>query len=317
MYMLAAGSDWTTSLSRAANSPHAPEMVHGPDIASLSLLQLHADADASEIRAYIWDILSLSAVQNAFSPSDPQVKMLAAVGGKNLYLLLETFAETDLDPLDMASHVLEEGWRASLGPAHPLRVVYVLSAIEEVCEADHRAVVVELLPRFPDLVRVVNRMNWQEDAREALIRGLNDPDARLPADWMQAVVALNDPSTYNRLRELFVAGPDWSRMFNVIRHVPEIGIEAAVGEVWQRVRNDAWGRADMAPVAVGFGHRDALGYLIGRLEQKRTWPPASVYREMVLQYIDFKGTNRDIVEWFEKNENALRFDTDRSKFFVP
>ena len=140
-------------------------------------------------------------------------------------------------------------------------------------------------------------------------------------EWCTAVANLNDPETYPLLRNYFIEGPNGNTTYNSIKHLPIEDMPGAVAEAWERCKyGDSFGVYQMAIIALEYGHIDALAVLIETLTSGTKKPYHDhVIRDIrpaLLMHVDFRGSNEELAQWFEKNRDNLRFDKEAKKFVV-
>ena len=265
----------------------------GPDLKALRLIKLPDNPTKEQVRAYISDILFASRNQNAFSDSDPQIRMLTEIGPENLDVLLETLSGGITQP-------------------------FMVHAVRRLATQEHKKMVLDALPICPDLVEVVIANGWVQDARDILINELRSGQVSLPIEWINIVASFRDPSTYGDLRAHLVHGSNRLWTYKAIKNLPDMDLHEAVAEAWQRCRYREWEARSMAPVAVEYGHIDALELLVNALDGHSVDLMGGSYspRSVVLNHTEARGTNEEIRRWFNENKDRLVFDAHSKKFRV-
>jgi hypothetical protein len=272
----------------------------GADSAALSEIRFPQDPTEENLRQYIREVLLASQGQNTFSTTDPQVFMLARVGSGNLNLLI--------DPLSENSYISGMG------------TYYLEYAINSLVEDRHQALVLEALPTKQRLVSTVMKMRWEQAARDILISELReDKGVSLSQEWIRAVASLKDPSTYDLLTESLANSRSPASVYNTIVLLPGIQLEAAVGKAWENTKTSPTGTAytlvSMAKIAAAYGHQDAVECLINQLKNPPASPSSSANpRTALLGVLDVRGTNQEIISWYETNKENLVFDPEFKKF---
>lgn len=268
----------------------------GPDADRLAGVKLPADADDDAAWSYILDIARASAGQRRVSATDPQVAMLQDLAQDNMQALI--------DAIDI------EGLR-----------FYALLAVRNTVTPDHKDTVIASLIDQPRLVGVVRQMGWASDARDQLIAGLEQGITVSPRTWVQVVVELRDPATYDALA-LHLARSRCSRTYYSLMHdLPGIDLAPAAHAAWEQVAftpTDTREMREVAEVAVRYGHADALGYLIGLLPSEGSVGVVDDedLRRAVLDHIDFAGTHAEVKAWYDANRERLRFSKRDRCFYV-
>jgi hypothetical protein len=265
----------------------------GPDLKALGEIKLPENPTKDQVKEYISRIAAASRNQNTCSPQDPQVNMLTRVGAENLDLLIEAAGGE---------------WVASY---------YVIPAIVRLAREEDKKMILEALPYTHDLVKVVLNRGWEEDARETLLPQLRVA-GYLPTEWVQAVANLRDPRTYDNLKNYLINGNNKYWTYGAIKDLPGIDLTEAVAEAWRYAKRErGYEAAYMAPVALEYGHKDALELIVNSLGKSDH--DASYVREaeqLIVEYTDAGGSNEEIRKWFAANKDKLVFDPVTKKFRV-
>ena len=267
-----------------------PECCRGPDVAALSQIQLPANPTKSQVAEFVSQIATASRGQTAVSFDDPQIAMLARVGPENFDVLLDA-------PATISFYVAEVWARYGTDELKPL----VLGALK----------------RHVELVRVVVERGWIDDARAFLIAGLRERRGYLPSQWIEAVASFRDVRTYDDLIWYLINGQDRLRTYRALQNLPGIDLSAAANQAWQKAKTacSTSERTSFAPVALETGHLDALQFAVDSLQRSRSdrdWLPAD--RQLLLKHTTARGTNAQIIRWFEQNKNGILFDATTGKF---
>jgi len=198
--------------------------------------------------------------------------------------------------------------------------VHVVPAIARLVRPEHKDLILDALPRVPELVQVVLARGWLEDARETLVEGLRYHRGYLPTEWVEAVASFKDPDTYDELMHYFVYGSSRADTYRAIRDLPGIELSDAVAEAWRRASSSEWEATSMAPIAIEYGHVDALAYAISALSD--TSSPAHHAYDVwalwtaVLLHTDAPRSAEGLKRWFAENKDRLVFDPETKKFQV-
>lgn len=279
--------------------PNNRSFSHKADNEKLTEIKFPAEQTEENLKNYINAIIVASQGQTSFSPNDPQVSMFALVGNKNLKLLL--------DALPTTAH-------GGMGSFH------LDYAIKQLATDADRDLILKALPTHPRLVSLVLEKGWAEDARDILITELkNSPASSLNTDWIKAVVSLNDPSTYDLLTQYLVNSNNPSYVYELIERLPDIKLDDAVAQAWTKAKTAGhdFQIAQMAPIALDYGHQDAIDALIEILKK----PPTRFFSSLnprltLITHLDFRGSNEELFRWYEENKNALVFDPGTKRFKV-
>lgn len=289
-----------------------------PDTEALAKIDLPENPTRAQVNKYVQDILAASAVQNMSSPTDPQHEMLMKIGSQNLDVLVDQL-----------------GMKASVAtpftvPVRGYGQNYLLPAIERLATADHKSLIIEELPNHPELMPLVEKFGWQNDARDAILKMLAEGSTSVPYPMIPIIARMKDPKTYPALLEQLAISDQPAMIYAQIKDLPGIELDEAVRRAWSRLQGGGLSTnhaaQSFAPIALAHGEKDALGLYIDILDVTdsvelhrrgfpfidRTIPP----RRLVLKHIDFHGTNEQITEWYEKNYHDLKFDKERKVFYV-
>jgi hypothetical protein len=275
------------------------------DTATLSKIKLPDSPTEDQAREYIRKIISATRGQNSFSSEDPQVAMLEKVGPERLGLLLDMHGE---------------GGKGGMSAYET--TFYLESAICHLARDSDKELILKTLPDLKFLAKVVVEKGWEKDAKETLVNKLTTSRDSLPSEWIQAVVTLSDPSTYNDLKWYLIHNDNRYQTYELIRDLPGIDIAETVAKIWEKTGYHDWEERGVAKMAVDFGHVDALEFLVNFcIEQEEgksrgmEWDVRDI-RRLVLKHLDFRGTNKEIADWIQKNREQLVFDSKTGKYGV-
>lgn len=267
----------------------------GPDLEALQRIQLPEDPTPEEVRQYVRRIAAASEGQGGQSSTDPQVAMIQRVGRENVDVLLGELSYGRWSATDL----------------------YLTEAIKRLAGPQHKEEILNHLAGVPELASIVLRYGWEDDARETLIAELEEGGRYLPREWLVAVAKLGDKEALDALKSYFLEGRNRDTTFEVLWATPGVGdLSGPVAKAWERARAEGGDEAlDMAQVAVGYGHRDALEILIDFLA--RGYDPRGsmrFVRRAVILYTEARGTNDQIVRWYRQNKDDLHWEAEARKF---
>ena len=270
----------------------------GPNMKKLRDIQFPQNQTEEALREYINEILLASRDQNSLSSNDPQNGMLCKVGPEHLDLLVGS--------LDASQFGMGE--------------MYLINAIGRLANTEHKNMILEELPLHHELIGTVLQHGWESDAKDILLDELESNSPCLSPDWIRAVVELNDPTTYPVLASYFINGDGHASTFEVIRDLPITDLPSCVDQAWEKSKHqDKWETQSMAPFAAEYGHLDALDELFNILadntsDDNRYYRPE--VRSALLRLLDFRGSNDELVQWYNANKDRLVFDPARNKYVV-
>ena len=258
--------------------------------AELDKIQFPENPTAESVREYIRAIGRASEGQSTRSSNDRQVGMLQRVGSAHVQLLFEEVPDS----------------------------FYLSYAARPLFDESHRDWVVAHLREHPWLAEVVAKNGWTEAAREPLCRGVREQWENLPAEWLAAVAAFRDPTTYAGLVDLFAGRRGRAETYRALRDLAGIDLDAAVARAWRAARYDGeYETGQMIPIAIAHGHADALragilDVLNGSEEDYRS--ARRTVREAVKKHTGVEGSDAELAAWFRANEGRLVFDRDARRY---
>ena len=268
----------------------------GPDARRLAAIVLHDPADPDAAWSYVTDIARATVGQRRVSAADPQVGMLEALAEEQMPVLIGAVGLPEIR-------------------------FYALRAIRRSATEEHKATIIAALPGQPRLIGIVRRQGWGADARDALVLGLERGVDYMPRTWVQAVVELQDPVTYDALAMHLVRSRGARTYYMMMRDLPGIDLDAAVCAAWERVRAAPAYRRELLEVsefAVAHGHAPALELLINTLPvgEDEATSQAAMTRQTVLGHIEYGGSNAEVRSWYEAHRDRLRFCRQSRCFYV-
>jgi hypothetical protein len=281
---------------RFANLPNH-HRERGPNIELLRVIKLPDDASRDDLAEYVQAVVNASKGQNSYSSDDPQIGMLTDVGDEHADLLLPHY----------------DDW-------------YVKQALQKMDVGAHKATIIELLPKNPQMASLILKHEWVEDAeaeirtalknmpqhqshRELAIAGLRLDDPAL-ADTLLGMLAQTQPYQLQSLYTEYAAATDT---------IPRPKLDDAIERMWiNSQKQGEWGQQQAAPLAIRHGVRDALLYTAvaldgGQMVNEHQTRPAMLIA--LLDHIDAPGVgSSDLPTWVQDNRDTLTWDPDRRKW---
>jgi hypothetical protein len=273
----------TSSAAAAENPPEKPEL---PEPSS-----------KAQVRQYIANVLSGSESLTHVSSNDPRVKKLRRVGSGNVDLLIDFL---DAEP-------------GSFGGDY-----FLILAIKSLANDSNKKSILDGLAIHTMLAEVVIQRGWEQDAKQTLVKKLEDSGEFLPTEWIVAVAKLRDPATYPLLRNYFVRGSNKYNTYEAIKDLPIGNLAGAVNEAWQNSRDEDTSARSMALIAAQYGQMDALDFLAQQwadLPENDEWF-ANQVRKVFSKITDFTGTGTEAPAWLKSCWERLKFDPATKKFVV-
>lgn len=261
------------------------------DLETLDQITLPHDATREQVRNYITEILTASRRLESNDEHDPQVGMLEKVGAENVDLLIQM--------------------------ARDNHNYYLNHAINTLAQPDHKEMVIEAFATNHDLINTIVDHGWQSDAKSTLLEVFADRKEN-SSKWVVAVAMLNDPSTYDSLKNYYIDCPT-EDVFKALQSLPNFDLAGTVDLAWKKARRgQSWQIRDMLQPAAQFGESDVIDVIINILKKKERDNYLNQRARMVLkQYTPATGaTDSDLIAWYDSNKANLVFDHQTGKFII-
>lgn len=239
-----------------------------------------------------------------WSNMDPEVEKLKAVPEKHRDLLFdEVLNETTLRN-------------------------YAFFALKDTDARAFRDRVIASLPDKPQYITIVTAYGWYEQARPFILKRLASAQGSVMPIWFQAFVEVAKPEHYAKLHELTTRSLNEAPQFlSLLATLPDYDMANTTNACWRltadgvRKSNSDFSRRQLAPLVASYGNVEALGVLVDRLHRAPNTMMQTRdlddQRLNVIRLIDFRGSDRDIKEWFDANRDKLVFDNLTKRFVVP
>lgn len=245
-------------------------------------LKLHSSCTSEETREYVTKFFWLVKHQKTYHSDDPQVDILTTniqkAGVDKFNILLEMFG----------THV------------------YFDEAIRRLSKNEHKQLIISNLRYNYDLVEIVNKQGWEEDAKAVLFAELENPKYELPPAWFVAISLLQ--KNRKDMSDLIIE--NWKK--------------------YKTCKNDEAVFAATV-MAISYGNLEALEFAIKSLQDEAVEGQAieksqavlsnvescvspEKYRHEVLKYLLFDGSNKEVKQWFAENKFKLVFNEVTKKF---
>lgn len=200
---------------------------------------------------------------------------------------------------------------------------YANYAMREIEPEKLRERFVKSIGENPNNIGIIVMHGWVEDIRPTIIEHINGADGSISPAWFQAAVELDEPSVYPKLHEITTQSRYASQFINMLEMLPDYDLGHTIDICWRRAREGklSISYSTFANKAAEYGNVDALGSLIDNLRSSSSYLTHSssynMRRTQVLRFIDYRGSNQDIQQWFKANKDKLVFDQLRKRFMVP
>lgn len=262
------------------------------DREALAAITLPDQPTVEQVRKYVESIIEVSRGQSRRSSNDPQINMLTRVGPEHLNILLE-FQRRE-----------------------PSRSYSLRQAINRLAGPEHKKMILKVLQEDSWLIEAVITNGWIEEARPTLLKGLSASPGHLPTEWIKTVASFKTPETYEDLKNYFIYSGSNSTIYDTLKDLPGIDLTDAVEKAWRRAKySHRFTSQAMLPIALEFGHPDALEIMVGELDKPsdmRLWDP----RDLLLKFTSASGSNEEIQQWYEANKDRIVFDPGQHHFVI-
>ncbi|MDP8235894.1 MAG: helix-hairpin-helix domain-containing protein [Candidatus Erginobacter occultus] len=264
----------------------------GPNREALAEITLPDQPTADQVRQYVKAIIEVSRDQRSRSGNDPQIDMLIRVGPEHLNILLEFLRR------------------------EPSQSFYLEQVINRMAGPEHKEIILQVLLENSELIKAVVTNGWIEEARPTLLEGLRASPSHLPTEWIKTVASFKDPDTYDDLKKYFIYSGSNSTVYDALKDLPGIDLTDAVEKAWRRAKySHQFSTQAMIPIALEFGHPDALEMVVRELDQPsnmRFWDA----RDLLLKFTAAGGSNEEIRDWYEENKDRIVFDPGQHRFVI-
>ena len=261
-------------------------------------IKLPENPTRKQCEAYIAELRESAKNIRSYSSNDPLVAKLKEI------------------PLDHFDLLIDE-----IGNRTKLRY-FANYAMRDTDRNEIRKRFVKSLERSDSAIGVIVMNGWVGDIEEAVRKKIASADGSLDQAWFQAAVELEDPSLYPKLHEITINSRYATQFVGMLESLPDYDIAHTIDTCWRRAEQNKLQISEhsLASTAVKYGNVKALGYLVRQLSYTPSYTSTSSSytrrRLNVLQYIDYRGSNQDIVKWYDKNKKKLVFDHYRKRFVM-
>jgi len=257
-----------------------------------SKITLPENPTRKDVEIYIGKIRRNINFMTAHNQTKVITEKYAAVGAENLDLLIE-----------------------DEGTGH-----YAIGAIKQLATLEDKDLILKHLAENYHLVQVVLQFGWEDDAKDILIKRLNDGGGGgswfLPPKWIRVVASYKDPETYPGLLDYFSCGMNPHSTYDAIKNLPGIDIEKVIAKAWRNSKYaDTHLASSMAPIALEYGVADALGSLFGNLRSDTDWQQKSA-RIDIAKFTGQTGTDEELQAWHRAKGKQLQYDPETHLYFV-
>lgn len=204
-------------------------------------------------------------------------------------------------------------WR--LGYPSPGEVL--LDALQQVVTADDKAFIVGRYPDKVGLIRLIRKFHWERDVKKVLVDQLRNSSGYLPADCVEALAELRDPSTYPALKSYLVNGRNRHVTYNAISKLPGLDLTRELPKAWDA----AMSNSSRIEAAYLIGPVLDLGYLpamemVMNEQREPSGIPSTIFDPALLssRYLDFSGTAQERLRFWDEHRKELRYDATQKKF---
>lgn len=270
-----------------------------PSLEKLEKIKFPENPDKDSLRKYVAQIMAATKDQRSFSSNDHQVEMLAKVGEENIDVLID-------------AKKINQG---------RFFTYHITHAIAEIASYESKDKIIAMLPENQDLIRAIVKNGWEYDARDAMIKILKSRPQYMNHELIKALVSLDDPNTYEDLRNHFIYGSNQVMTYDLIKGLPIRDLDKALIDAWEiAVRSSGhpnrWNQAGMAVLALGAGRKDAYEVIFDTIDSKELRHMQPQLIAALRRHSDCSGSIENIREWYNKNKENLVFDPKDKRFKV-
>lgn len=253
---------------------------------SLNEIKYPSDPSTENLKEYVAKIFNASRGQKSYSSNDPQIDMIAKIGEENIDILLDRRFSNE---------------------------IYTKYAIEVLATADSRDKIIKALESNPEFITIISYNNWENYAKPTLIKILRKKPRRLGYGWSDAIAALNDPETYDDLRQLFIYSHNKSHVYEILKNLPDFDFKDSIDIAWNNAKmRPGFTKIDTAKIAIKKGYVDALGTVIEHIDSRYYYQDRIL--SMLKKYTGITGSGQDYKEWYEHNKDRIYFDSYQNKY---
>lgn len=270
----------------------------------LDEIKLPENPTRAQCTAYVEALRKHVEGRNSFSSGDKEVKKLQALPPEHVDLVL-----------------------GEMVGSTPLRF-YAKYAMRQTDPETYRDVAVQKLADRPNFIMLIVRYGWFEKAKPAILARLEQGNhTDTPATWFQAYTEVAEPKHYNTLHEIAIQSTEPENLIPLLQTLPDYDLNHTISACWQKTKKETSSytrsrrQRAIAEYAVSIGEIDALGALIDTLQNDHSYHRSQIdqvdkERAQVIRHIAFRGSNKEIKEWFDSNRDKLVFDTFQERFVL-
>lgn len=268
-----------------------------PEI-SVKNINLPKNATREQAQQFINKLRKAAESKRGYSSNDPIVSKLKQVPSEHFDLLLNEMSN-----------------RTRLR-------YYANYAMRGIAPETIRKRLVSTIGQNDNNIGMIVMNGWCQDIRPEIVRKINAADKNLPPSWFQAAVEIEDPSLYPKMHEITIQSRYAMQFINMLRALPDYDLAHTVNAAWARSQEGKTpvNSTSLAPVAIEFGNTEALGSQISQLRNVNSFTFSqtayNVRRVNILRFIDYRGSNEEIQNWYKTNKDSLVFDYLRKRFVV-
>jgi len=276
----------------------------------LDEITLPDEPTRADCEAFIQQLREHVKDRNSFSSAHPEVDKLLKVPSEHIDLLLK-----------------------EMGEQSKLKY-YCRYALSKIGPETYKDAVIEKLAERPHNILPIIMHGWYEQAKPAILARLKSADpatAQTKAGWFQAYVEVAEPEHYPKLHQLALRAEDVGQLIPLLQTLPDYDLNNTINAAWRKLTKqientrNTWQlrrqRQVLAPHAAAIGNVDALGVLIEEIDDTPSHridlDQINTERLNAMRYIDFRGSNKQIKQWYADHRDKLVFDRFRKKFTLP
>ncbi len=249
-----------------------------------------------QVKNYVLAILSFAQRQPPGPDGDPRIGAIRAVGSENVDVLINLLPSEN----------------PGIWPSYSrLRTDWCLvMAIEQLACDKNKKIIVKSLRENPKLIDVVLQKDWVQEARKPLVDEFLKSPLNVSLQWVVAVARLQDPRTYEKLRQRLVHGRNRRIVYMALKKIPDIKLEGAVSDAWEWCKREGnCFSFCLIPLSLGDARALELAMEILKSDDARKQEYSlDRFAKFLGRYTEAKGSPTDILKWYDENKERLFFD---------
>ncbi len=250
----------------------------------------------AQITAYIDSVIASMGGWTVCGGHDPRIEYLRKVGPGHIAVLLSYLEESE-DSLAVGNL-----WK---------------EALPDLVADNDKAKVIELLPRYPVLAKIVVDRGWANDAKTEFFKSAwrNDFGSYDLESGLRTFVTT--PEDRQELTRLFLEKPEYDDFYPLVSSFAGANPKALALTVWEKHRyNSSINQFDRAVRAASFGNPEALESAVSLYFTARDYVGDDKMKMLLAQTTGQVLNKKILRKWYEENHDKLIFNAEKRRFEV-